>query len=86
MYILQVAADVVNSGVSQKNPGKVLLTNGGQAFGIGKELNLKYLCLQVVHESAERQRHICIAERVRPALNASKTTLIPPFLQTRTRC
>lgn len=63
MYILQVAADVVDSGVSQKDPGKILLANGGHAFRIGKEFNLKYFCLQVVHKSAERRKCTRIAER-----------------------
>lgn len=62
MHILQVAADVVHSGVAQKNSGKVLLTDGSHAFRIGKELNLKDFCLQVVHESVERRRCRCSAE------------------------
>lgn len=62
MHILQVAADVVHSGVPQKDPCKILLAYGGHAFCIGKELNLKYFCLQVVHESAKRERCRCSGE------------------------
>lgn len=49
-HVLQVSADVVHVGVSKEDPSKVFLANGGHAFGVGEELYLKQLGLQVVHE------------------------------------
>lgn len=51
-HVLQIAADVVHIGVAEEDPGKVFLTDGGEASGVGEELNLQHLCLQVVHEPA----------------------------------
>lgn len=48
--VLQVSADVVHVGVAEEDPGKVFLADGGHAFGVGEELYLEHLCLQVVHE------------------------------------
>lgn len=64
MHILQVAADVVYSGVAQEDASKVLLTDGGHALRIGQELNLKQFCLQVVHEPDDRATHRRSAERI----------------------
>lgn len=63
--VLQVSADVVHVGVAEEDPSKVLLADGGHAFGVGEELDLEDLRLQVVHESAgegrtaaaDRKRH-----------------------------
>lgn len=55
-HVLQVAADVVHVGVAEEDPGKVLLTDGREASGVGEELNLQHLCLQVVHEPAQERR------------------------------
>lgn len=64
-HILQVSADVVHVGVTEEDPSEVLLADGGHAFGVGEELNLKHLRLQVVHEpggarqtaAADKKRH-----------------------------
>lgn len=49
--VLQVSADVVHLGVAEEDAGEVLLADGGHAFGVGEELDLEHLRLQVVHES-----------------------------------
>ena len=46
-----MGADVFHVGVAEQDPGEVFLTDGGQAPGVGQELNLKHLRLQVVHET-----------------------------------
>lgn len=61
-HVLQVAADVVHVGIAQENPGKVFLTDGGEAPGVGEELNLQHLRLQVVHEPARERRRKEVAE------------------------
>lgn len=54
--IFQIPADIVHVGVAEKDLSKVFLADGGQAFGVGEELYLKQLCLQVVHEPGEARR------------------------------
>ena len=54
LHILHVAADVIYGGVAQEDLGEILHADGGQALGVAEELDLKHLCLQVVHEAAER--------------------------------
>lgn len=49
-YVLQIPTDVVHVGEAKEDPSKVFLADGGQASGVGEELYLKQLCLQVVHE------------------------------------
>lgn len=49
-HILHIPADVIHVCVAKKNASKVFLTDSGHAFGVGEELNLKHLRLQVVHE------------------------------------
>lgn len=62
-HVVQIPADVVHVGVAKEDPSKVFLADSGQAFGVGEELYLKQLCLQVVHEpggarrTADRKRH-----------------------------
>lgn len=55
-HVLQIAADVVHVGVAEEDAGKVFLTDGGEASGVGEELDLQHLCLQVVHEPAQERR------------------------------
>lgn len=55
-HVLQIAADVVHVGVAEEDAGKVFLTDGGEASGVGEELNLQHLSLQVVHEPAQERR------------------------------
>lgn len=57
--ILQVSADIVHIGVAKKDPSEVLLADGGHAFGVGEELYLKQLCLQVVHEPGGERDDSC---------------------------
>ena len=61
--VLQVPADVVHVGVAKQDPRKVFLADGGQAFGVGEELYLKHLCLQVVHEPGGGERRIADRKR-----------------------
>lgn len=49
-HVLQVPADVVHVGVAEEDPSEVFLADGGQASGVGEELDLQHLGLQVVHE------------------------------------
>lgn len=54
-HVLQISADIIHVGVAEEDPCKVFLADGGQASGVGEELDLKHLCLQVVHEPAEEE-------------------------------
>lgn len=54
-HTLQVTVDIVHVGVAQENPGEVFLADGGHTFGVGEELYLEHLCLQVVHESGSER-------------------------------
>lgn len=64
-HVLQIPANILNIGVAKEDLSKIFLADGGHAFGVGEELYLKHLCLQVVHEpeggrqtaAADRKRH-----------------------------
>lgn len=55
-HVVQIRADVVHVGVAKEDPSEVFLADGGQALGVGEELYLKQLCLQVVHEPGGARR------------------------------
>lgn len=40
-HVCQVAADVIHVCVAKKDLSKVLFADGGHAFGVGEELDLK---------------------------------------------
>lgn len=81
-HVLQILADVVHFGKAKEDPSKIFLADGGQAFGVGEELYLKHLCLQVVHEpggarqTADRKRHHQNTHMLKGTLNmvTNKTT------------
>ncbi len=65
-HILQIAADIFYVSVAQQDSCKVLLTDGGHAFGIGQELNLQHLSLQIIHESERAMTAIRVRVSLQP--------------------
>ena len=62
--VFQIPADIVHVSVAEEDLSEVFLADGGQASGVGEELYLKQLCLQVVHEPGEARR-MAAADRKR---------------------